>query len=152
MSVNLRKDNAPKPEKARFSFEIRETYVRNVTIEANSFDEARKRISHEFPVGMCAFTRDNFDGAEFLWCCSECGSTFSEDEIDYLTELDSGTPQARVLCDRCTDDWVRWGDLVRCADCGMAFDPKRKRINPATGYSELCPICGAFLDERSVEK
>lgn len=152
MSVNLCNGNPPMPEKARFDFEIRETYVWNVTIEADSYEEAQERIYCEYPSSKYACTRENFDGAEILGHCSECGSAFSEDELDFLTELDNGTPQARVLCVDCANDLERRGDFVRCEDCGKAFDPERKRINPATGYPELCPYCGAFLDERSVVK
>lgn len=127
---------------AAFDFEIRETYVRNVTIEANSLEEAQERIYQEFPVGMCSFTRDNFDGAEFLCCCSECGSTFTEDKSCYLTEVDSGTPQVRVLCERCSEEMEASGELTRCDCCDSLFSPLRLQVNPLNGEREICPLCG----------
>ena len=129
-----------KKEKAKFTFMIRETLTKTVTIEADDFDQAREKVEEAY--NNCEFSLDHncFAGTEFLPCCSCCGSSF-EDELD-LREVDEGTPMAMMLCDRCVADMEDSGALTRCECCEDLFTPSRLAVNPNNGEQEICPLCG----------
>ena len=132
----------PEPEKkGSYPFMIRETLTLNVSIEADSFEEAQRLVEAQYGNGEFDLDRNCFAGVEFRPCCSECGSDFDEDDND-LREVNEGTSKAMVLCDRCVADLEDCGKLTRCECCGDLFSPERLKINPENGLQEICPLCG----------
>lgn len=92
----------PEAPKAQFRFVIRETLTQEVTVDALTYAEAREELERLYDTGEITLDRNCFAGAEFLSCCSVCHSDFTEDEAG-LQEVESGTPQAQMLCQRCLD-------------------------------------------------
>lgn len=91
----------PEKEKAAtFTFMVRESLTKTVTIEANSLDEAKERVEEAYNNGEYNLDHNCFAGVEFLPCCSRCKSSFDEDG-DGLHEVNTGTPTAMALCERC---------------------------------------------------
>ncbi len=125
---------------ATYQFMIRETLTLIVEVEAASFEEAQEEVERNYHNGEYDLDRNCFAGAEFRPCCSCCESDF-EDDFE-LREVDDGTPEARVLCDRCVADMENSGELTRCECCGDVFSPSRLKTNTANGDLELCPLCG----------
>src|SRR5699024_5448397 len=105
-----------------------------------SFEEAKDEVERLYCEGEFNLDHNCFAGAEFLPCCSCCESDFDDD--DDLREVDEGTPQARMLCDRCVADMADSGALTRCECCEDLFTPSRLKINPKNGLQEICPLCG----------
>ncbi|GEM_PF-3394855 len=131
----------PEPEKkGSYPFMIRETLTLNVSIEADSFEEAQRLAEEQYNNGEFDLDRNCFAGAEFRPCCSGCGSDF--DDEDDLREVNEGTPTAMMLCDRCVADLEDCGALTRCECCEDLFSPSRLKINPENGLREICPLCG----------
>ena len=132
----------PKPEKkGSYPFMIRETLTLNVSIEADSFEEAQRLVEAQYGNDEFDLDRNCFAGVEFRPCCSECGSDFDEDDND-LREVNEGTPKVMMLCDRCVADLEDCGKLTRCECCEDLFSPARLKINPENGLQEICPLCG----------
>ena len=112
------------------------------------FPEKETKAKYPFMIReTCLYCKGEFNldhncfaGAEFLPCCSCCESDFGDD--DDLREVDEGTPQARMLCDRCVSDMENSGELTRCECCEDLFTPSRLKINPQNGLQEICPLCG----------
>lgn len=129
-----------KETKAKYPFMIRETLTMHVEVEADSFEEAKSEVERLYCKGEFNLDHNCFAGAEFLPCCSCCESDFGDD--DDLREVDEGTPQARMLCDRCVSDMENSGELTRCECCEDLFTPSRLKINPQNGLQEICPLCG----------
>ena len=90
-------------KKSSYPFMIRETLMLNVSIEADSFEEAQRLVEAQYGNGEFDLDRNCFAGVEFRPCCSECGSDFDEDDND-LRAVNEGTPKAMMLCDRCVAD------------------------------------------------
>lgn len=130
------------PEKplATYQFMIRETLTLIVEVEATSFEDAQEEVERNYNNGEYDLDRNCFAGAEFRPRCSCCESDFDDDYE--LREVDDGTPEARVLCDRCVADMENSGELTRCECCGDVFSPSRLKINPENGIQEICPLCG----------
>lgn len=132
----------PKPEKkGSYPFMIRETLTLNVSIEADSFEEAQRLVEAQYGNGEFDLDRNCFAGVEFRPCCSECDSDFDEDDND-LREVNEGTPKVMMLCDHCVADLEDCGKLTRCECCEDLFSPARLKINPENGLQEICPLCG----------
>ena len=129
-----------KENRAKYPFLIRETLAMRVEVEAGSFEEAKDEVERLYCEGEFNLDRNCFAGAAFLPCCSCCESDFGDD--DDLREVDEGTPEARMLCDRCVADMEDSGTLTRCECCEDLFTPSRLKINPQNGSQEICPLCG----------
>lgn len=123
-----------------YPFMIRETLTMHVDIEAETLGHALEKLEQLYNNGEYDLDHNCFAGAELRPCCSCCGSDFDDDYE--LREVDDGTPEARVLCDRCVADLEDSGALTRCEACGDLFTPSRLKINPENGLQEICPLCG----------
>lgn len=91
----------PEAPKAQFRFVIRKTLTKEVAVDALSYAEAREKVEHLYDAGEFNLDHNCFAGTEYLSCCSICHSDFMDDE-NGLREVNSGTPQAQMLCPRCS--------------------------------------------------
>lgn len=99
---------APETPKAQFIFTIRETLTKEVSADALSYAEAREEVERLYDAGEFNLDHNCFAGTEYLSRCSICRSDFMDDE-DGLQEIDSGTPQAMMICDRCAQAMKKGG-------------------------------------------
>ena len=87
-----------KEKKGEFSFLIRESLTMTVTVEANTFIDAKKQIEEAYHNGEYDLDHNCFAGVEFLPYCTRCGHSFDESD---LLEIDGDTPYATIVCDTC---------------------------------------------------
>ena len=139
----IQPEREPQP---RFTILIRETLVMQVTVEASDKESAMDEAMRLYDDGEYDLDRNCFAGAEFRPCCSHCLSDFDPDD-DGLREIDAGTENAQILCDRCVERMEASGELTRCENCHELFSASRLKVNPATSLYEICPYCGKIWCE-----
>ena len=131
----------------KYKFLIREILSQSVEVVATSFDDAKEKATEMYEKGEITLDGRNYEGVEIFDTCSECGSTFSEEDSDMLREVNSGLPSSKMICFLCVEDMEDSGKLTRCENCEEVFEPSLLAENPETGFMEICPICGKIWCE-----
>lgn len=121
-----------------YEITIHETSTYTIKVTAKNFEEAIQSAEAMVADGGIDILRPDCNEIDYFATCDRCGMEFGEYDG---REVDTNTPMAKLLCDRCNAHDENNGILTRCEKCDATFSPQFLETNPENGESEICPYC-----------